>query len=69
MGEVQETITVTGESPAVGMQNYHGAQVGPWTKEVLDAIPADGDHRRRRWSGITTTRDWGRQHVDADGTQ
>src|SRR5688572_6012990 len=43
VGTVEETITVTGESPVVDIQNTTKQAV--MTREILDAIPAGRNHR------------------------
>jgi len=70
VGELQETITVTGESPVVDVQNTTAQRA--LTKEVLDAIPAGRSHLTQAIlvPGITTTQGSARGNlVDVGGTQ
>jgi hypothetical protein len=70
VGELQETITVTGESPVVDVQTTTAQRA--LTKDVLDAIPAGRSHLTQAVlvPGITTTQGSARGNlVDVGGTQ
>ncbi len=70
VGNVTETITVSGESPTVDVQNANAQRA--LTKEVLDSIPAGRSHLTQAVlvPGLTSTQGAARGNlVDVGGTQ
>jgi hypothetical protein len=70
VGNVTETITVSGESPTVDVQNANAQRA--LTKEVLDSIPAGRSHLTQAVlvPGLTSTQGSARGNlVDVGGTQ